>query len=254
MSFQSSLLHSPHTQHFFFGRHAGVSQENFSSLNCSADKGDEPANVAENRRRVIHAFAPEPKTLCINHQVHSSIVTTVDDPDFTPNDADGLVTKLPYMALGILTADCAPILFYCQKSQVIGACHAGWKGAFGGVIENTVEAMTKLGAIPSHIHAAVGPCIDQKSYEVSDDFYDQFMNKDSLNSRFFILAQTHGKHLFSLREFVTSQLEKTKVNHIDHVQHDTYKEEAFFFSFRRQTHLSQKTRGDQISVIMLNHV
>ena len=122
ISFQSSILHSPYIQHSFFGRHSGVSQGNFSSLNCSADKGDDLSNVAENRRRIIHSFLPEPKTLCINKQIHSSSVTIVDSPDFTPQNADGFVTKLPLMALGILTADCAPILFYCQSSHVEITC------------------------------------------------------------------------------------------------------------------------------------
>jgi YfiH family protein len=252
ISFQSSILHSPHIQHSFFGRHLGASQGNFSSLNCSADKGDDPSNVAENRRRIIHSFSPEPKALCVNHQVHSAIVTIVDNPDFTPQNADGLVTKLPLMALGILTADCAPILFYCPSSHVIGACHAGWKGAYSGVIENTVAAMTKLGAIHNQIYAAIGPCIDQKSYEVGDDFYEKFLNEKSSNSRFFIPAQTHGKHLFSLCDYVTSRLEKTKISRVDHIQQDTYSQEGLFFSFRRQTHSFEKTRGDQLSVIMLN--
>jgi YfiH family protein len=253
ISFQSSMLHSPHIQHGFFGRHSGASQGNFSSLNCSADKGDEPSNVAENRRRIIHSFSPEPKALCINHQVHSSIVTIVDSPDFIPQNADGFVTRLPLMALGILTADCAPILFYCQDSHVIGACHAGWKGAFGGVIESTIAAMINLGAIHNQICATVGPCIDQKSYEVGDDFYEKFIHQSSCSRRFFMPAQTHGKHLFSLRDYVTSHLETAKIGHVDHIQHDTYSNEDLFFSFRRQTHNFEKTRGDQLSVIMLNH-
>ena len=236
------------TPHGFMTRRGGVSSGLVEGLNCGFGADDDPASVAENRRRAAEAVLPGARLVSV-HQIHSAEAVTVTEP--WPDDArpraDALVTDRPGLLLGILTADCAPVLFADREAEVIGAAHAGWRGAHGGVIEATVAAMETLGARREGIAAAVGPCIAQPSYEVSDDFRAQFTDADE---RFFN-AGAPGHWQFDLPGYVASRLTESRVGRIDVLSCDTYADPARFYSFRRATHRGEPTYGRQLSLIGL---
>lgn len=246
----SENLKSSGIAHGFFGRTGGVSTGIYESLNCGPGSNDDPVAVAENRQRVADHFGAELVTL---HQIHSSVVVPVSVAwgDARPQ-ADGVVTKTPGLALGILTADCAPVLFADAKARVIGAAHAGWKGAIGGVIESTLAAMEELGANRANIAAAVGPCIAQASYEVGVDFRSTFLDADSGNARFFIASDRPDHYRFDLEAYVVHRLKTAGIEHPKSLGADTYAREADFYSFRRATHRKEPNYGRQISVIALS--
>jgi YfiH family protein len=236
--------------HGFLGRRGGVSKGIFAGLNVGLGSSDDPAAVAENRRRAVDAVLPG-ATLVSLHQVHSSIAVVAEPgPDDARAHADALVTDRPGLLLGVLTADCAPILLADHEAGVVGAAHAGWKGAFGGVIEATVAAMTKLGADPSRIAAAVGPCISRASYEVDDAFLRRFAEADPENERFFADGRA-GHHHFDLEGYAASRLAAIGVTRIETLGLDTYSDEQRFFSFRRTTHRGEADYGREISLIGL---
>lgn len=234
--------------HGFMTRRGGVSIGPVASLNCGFGADDDRAAVAENRRIAAEAVLPG-ATLVGVHQVHSADVATVGDPwDETGKPkADALVTDRPGVVLGILTADCAPILLADREAGVIGAAHAGWRGAHGGVIGNTVAAMEMLGASRDRIVAAVGPCIAQESYEVGPDFRAQFTDGDA---RFF-MAGEQGHWQFDLPGYVLHRLTEAGLQRIEALHRDTYAEPDTFFSFRRSTHLGEPTYGRLLSLIGL---
>ena len=241
-------LHAPAACHGFFGRTGGVSHGYFESLNtCAFDKDDSLENVMENRKRALNALHPNLQVLCINNQTHSTDVQVITSLPHTRIAADGMVTRLSSVALGIQTADCVPVLF-ASTSGVIGACHAGWKGALAGIVENTIAAMVAMGDQRQDIHAAVGPCIAQESYEVGQEFYDQFLNQSHENSAFFRPLQA-DTYLFDIRGYVERRLHEVGVEHISHVNYDTCQDEDHFFSNRRRTHRGEPTFGGQISLI-----
>jgi YfiH family protein len=177
--------------HGFFGREGGVSEGIYASLNCGRGSRDDPAAVAENRARAEAALGAE--SLLSLSQVHSAMVHTMPMWEARP-DGDGMVTATPGLALGILTADCAPVLFADRKARVIGAAHAGWKGAHGGVLEATLDAMEKLGASRAGISAAIGPCISQQNYEVGFDFRDRFLEQGLRMRKFFVPSDKEGHY------------------------------------------------------------
>ena len=234
--------------HGFMTRRGGVSSGLVEGLNCGFGADDDPASVAKNRGRATEAVLPGARLVSV-HQIHSAEAVTVTEP--WPDDArpraDALVTDRPGLLLGILTADCAPVLFADREAEVIGAAHAGWRGAHGGVIEATVAAMETLGARREGIAAAVGPCIAQPSYEVSDDFRAQFTDADE---RFFS-AGAPGHWQFDLPGYVASRLTESRVGRIDVLPCDTYADPARFYSFRRATHRGEPTYGRQLSLIGL---
>ena len=234
--------------HGFMTRDGGVSSGLVEGLNCGFGADDDPASVAENRRRAAAAVLPGARLVSV-HQIHSPRVETVTDP--WPDDdrprADALVTDRPGLLLGILTADCAPVLFADREAGVIGAAHAGWRGAHGGVIEAAVAAMEGLGARRERIAAAVGPSIAQPSYEVSDDFRAQFTEADVA----FFRAGAPGHWQFDLPGYVGSRLKESRVGQIDVLPRDTYADRAQFYSFRRATHRGEPTYGRQLSLIGL---
>ena len=245
--------------HGFFGRTGGVSQGLYASLNCGPGSGDARANVIENRRRVCDALNAE--ALVTLGQVHSPDVVTVTTPWETGATraedklyiplGDAMVTNVPGIALGILTADCAPVLFADVEAGVIGAAHAGWKGAIGGVIANTVAAMEALGARRSRIAGAIGPCISQANYEVGAEFHDRFREENSAFARFFVPAGRPSHLRFDLAGFVAERLAVAGVDRIETQGACTYARPADFFSFRRATHAGESDYGREISAIVL---
>ena len=239
------------TRHGFLGREGGVSTGIFSSLNVGLGSGDDRAALAENRRCAVDAVAPGAMLVTL-HQVHSAIavpVTGVFADDARPH-ADALVTATPGLALGILTADCAPILFADTKAGVIGAAHSGWKGTLTGVAAATVAAMEALGADRANIAAAVGPCIAQRSYEVDSGFRDRFLADDPAHDRFFIPGKP-GHFQFDIEAMVASRLAAEGLRHIELLGQDTYAQPDRYFSFRRTTHAGEGDYGRQLSVIAL---
>ena len=234
--------------HGFMTRAGGVSRGVVEGLNCGFGAGDDPAAVAENRRLATEAVLPGAVLVGL-HQVHSAEVVQLTDPwsDADRPQADALVTDQPGLLLGILTADCAPVLLADAEAGVIGAAHAGWRGAHGGVIGNTVAVMEALGARRERIAAAVGPCIAQASYEVSEDFRAQFAETDARH----FAPGAPGHWQFDLPGYVAQALAEAGVAMIDVLGHDTYTDPARFFSFRRATHLGEPTYGRQLSLIGL---
>ncbi|MGE0179254.1 MAG: peptidoglycan editing factor PgeF, partial [Sphingomonas sp.] len=235
--------------HGFLGRRGGVSTGLCKGLNTGFGANDDRAAVLENRRRALGAVAPG-ATLTTVHQVHSAdvVVATLAWPDDSRPHADGLVTDRPGLALGIVTADCVPVLLADSATGVIGAAHAGWKGAFAGVVEATVAAMVALGAHRSRIAAAIGPCIARKSYEVDDGLFRRFTEAEPANERFFT-AGREGHHQFDLEAYVIARLAEAGVTKAEALGLDTYADPDRFFSFRRATHRGEPTYGRQLSLI-----
>jgi polyphenol oxidase len=243
-------------KHGFFTRLGGISTGIYDSLNCAWGSKDDLANVTTNRALVVQALGPKVSDLLSAAQVHSNRVKVVDriwSRESAP-EVDALVTTLPNVALGILTADCAPVLFSDRTHGVIGAAHAGWKGAIGGVLENTVTAMEELGAKRRDISAAVGPCIHQKSYEVDGGFYKTFQNQDPAFATYFTDSVNEGRYQFDLAGFVKAKLDGLNLASVEGSSVDTYEDKERFFSYRRTTHLDEPDYGRQISVIVLDGV
>jgi hypothetical protein len=236
--------------HGFLGRTGGVSTGLFESLNVGLGSSDAPDAVLENRARALAAVAPHARLVTV-HQVHSAIaVEAADWPLDGRPEADALVTDRPGLALGILTADCAPLLFEDAEAGVIGAAHAGWKGALGGVIEATVEAMVRLGARPDRIAAAVGPCIARRSYEVDEGFRARFLSHDEANDAFFSEGRPGHAH-FDLEGYCLKRLAQAGVRRAEGLGTDTRTDPARFFSYRRTTLAGEPDYGRQLSLIAL---
>ncbi len=237
--------------HGFLGRRGGVSEGVYAGLNVGLGSDDDPATIAENRRLAVEAVLPG-GVLLTPYQIHSADCVTVLAPwdhALRPH-ADALVTDRPGLALGILTADCAPVLLADREAGVIGAAHAGWKGAIGGITDSTLLAMEALGARRDRIVAAVGPCIARASYEVDDGFQRRFEQDDPENEQFF--ASGREEHAqFDLEAYVAHRLAIAGVRTVEAMGHDTYADEDRFFSFRRATHRSEPSYGRQISIIGL---
>jgi polyphenol oxidase len=237
--------------HGFLGRAGGVSTGVYAGLNVGLGSNDDPAAVAENRRRAVAAVLPG-AALATLHQVHSAeaVAVLAAYPDDARPHADALVTDRPGLLLGILTADCAPILFADADAGVVGAAHAGWKGALGGVTDATIAAMERLGADRSRISAAIGPCIARASYEVDDAFACRFEAADPANERFFAPGKP-GRHQFDLEAYVAARLAAAGLTRVEALGLDTYADEARFFSYRRATHRREPDYGRQIALIGL---
>ena len=237
--------------HGFLGRRGGVSTGVCGGLNVGLGSGDDRAAIAENRRRAVEAVLPG-AALATVHQVHSAeaVAVTAPWPDDARPHADAMVTDRPGLLLGILTADCAPVLLADSAAGIVGAAHAGWKGALGGVVEATVAAMERLGAERGRIAAAVGPCIARRSYEVDEAFLRRFTEADPNNERFFAGGRA-GHHQFDLEAYVVARLAASGLRRIGALGLDTYADDGRFFSFRRATHRSEADYGRQLSLIGL---
>ena len=236
--------------HGFLGREGGVSTGIHSGLNVGIGSDDDAVAVAENRVRATAAVLPGAQLVTV-YQVHANDCVTVSAPfEGERPRADALVTDRPGLALGILTADCAPVLFADAAAGVVGAAHAGWKGAIGGVTDSTIRAREALGAQRDRIAAAIGPCIARTSYEVDDAFARRFETDDPANERFFAPARA-GHHQFDLEAYVVHRLASAGLRRIAALGLDTYADEARFFSFRRATHRGEPGYGRQIALIGL---
>lgn len=240
--------------HGFLGRQGGISAGIHAGLNVGLGSDDDRDAIAENRRRAVEAVAPDYQLVTL-HQVHSAdavaVASVVKDQD-RPH-ADALVTDRPGLLLGILTADCVPVLLADIEAGIIGAAHAGWKGAINGVTESTLAAMERLGADRRRTVAAVGPCIGRSSYEVDDAFAARFQIDDPANERFFASGRRAGHHQFDIEAYVVHRLASAGINTITAVGQDTYSQPDRYFSFRRATHHGEPGYGRQISLIGLPH-
>jgi polyphenol oxidase len=253
MTFESPLLSAiPGLRHAFFSREGGVSEGIYESLNGGLGSNDNPAHVAENRRRMAATLRVAPERFLSVHQIHSPDVAVASAPWDTAArpKADAIVTRTEGLAIGVTTADCGPILFADAAARVIGAAHAGWKGALTGIIESTVEAMEKLGAERANIVAAIGPLIRQPSYEVGPEFVERFIDADAENSRYFLPAAREGHAMFDLAGFIRRRLENAGVLLVDDTGVDTYSDERFF-SYRLSVHRKEADYGRHVHAIVL---
>lgn len=234
-------------RHGFFTRRGGASSGVFEGLNCGPGSSDQADIVSINRARAAAAMDVSPEALISVRQVHSDVAVTVNGaaPD---GHADAMVTATPGMALGILTADCQPILLAEASAGVVGAVHAGWKGALAGVIEATVDAMERLGALRHKINAVVGPSISQTHYEVGPDFMDRFMEDDLANARFFAGGRGDRVH-FNLPAYGLDRLRQAGIAHAEWTRHCTYADPDRFYSYRRSVHNQEADYGRLISII-----
>ena len=237
-------------RHGFFTRRGGASSGVFAGLNCGQGSSDQSEIVEINRGRVADAMAVAADDLVTVHQVHSAQVVQVDAALPQRPKADAMVTATPGLALGILTADCQPVLFADHSAGVIGAAHAGWRGALDGVLEATLEAMEALGAQRADTVAVIGPTISQRAYEVGPEFLDAFMADDIDNQRFFANGQ-NDRYLFDLPAFGLHRLRSIGVGHAEWTRHCTYSDPERFYSYRRTTHSGEADYGRLISVIRL---
>lgn len=253
---QSPALAQAGVFHGFFGRTGGVSKGVYHALNCGPGSDDNIESVQENLAIVAHAAGVKAANILSLYQVHGNTCLKVTEgwPIHNRPQADAFVTDVPGLALGILTADCAPVLFCAEKldgSPVVGAAHAGWKGAVGGILESTVKAMHEYGLKPGSLKAAIGPCIGQVSYEVAPDFTAAFFDEAAENERFFKPSRRKGHHMFDLPGYCAAKLAGLGLAQIEIKDIDTYFNEEDYFSYRRTTHRADKDYGRQISLIAI---
>jgi len=240
-------------RHGFFTRHRGVSEGIYGSLNGGLGSSDAPDRVQENRARMAGMLGVPPTHLVTGYQIHSTAVAVVDAP-WTPETAprvDGVVTRVPGLAVGVTTADCGPVLFADADAGVVGAAHAGWKGALDGIIEATVTAMERLGAARVRMVAALGPTIRQPRYEVGPEFVGRFLEADDGNRRFFAPSARQDHAMFDLPGYIMERLMRANVGRIADLGHCTYADPVQFFSFRRATHRAEPDYGRHVNAIAL---
>ncbi|WP_076864871.1 peptidoglycan editing factor PgeF [Bradyrhizobium mercantei] len=253
MTLGSPLLSAiPGLRHAFFSREGGVSEGIYAGLNGGLGSRDDPARVLENRRRMAEQLGVAPDHLISVHQVHSPDVAAVTGPwnGAARPKADALVTRTEGLAISVTTADCGPILLVDPNARVIGAAHAGWKGALTGVLESTIDAMEKLGAERGGIVAAIGPLIRTESYEVGNEFVERFIEADAENGMFFMPAERDGHAMFDLAGFIRMRLENAGVLMIDDLGIDTYSDERCY-SYRRSVHRKEADYGRHVHAIVL---
>ena len=248
-----SLTKLARVRHAFFTRAGGVSQGVYASLNGGVGSSDAPDKVAENRARMAKAMGVDADRLLTPYQIHSPDVVVADEPWTNGNRprADAVVTRVPRLAIGVSTADCGPLLLADDKAGVVGAAHAGWRGALTGVIEATVAAMERLGAKRNRIIAALGPTIRQPNYEVGPEFVERFVAADSDNARFFMASQRAGHAMFDLTGYIAKRVERADVAHFEDLGLCTYSDPERFFSYRRTTLRSEADYGRHINAITL---
>lgn len=254
LALRAPNLSSNAIKHDFFGRSGGISSGIYASLNCGPGSGDERGNVIENRRRALAQLTEKSDAKLVTlYQIHSARAVALTEPwDIgEAPQADAMVTDVPGIALGILTADCAPVLLADAQARVIGAAHAGWKGALGGVTDSVIDAMESLGAKRGDISAAIGPSISQANYEVGAEFIAKFRDTDAANTRFFLPSEKAEHFRFDLSGYVAARLRSTGIESVHTVDACTYAREADFFSYRRATHRGEKDYGRQLSAIVL---
>ena len=237
--------------HCFFSRLGGNSKGLYKSLNCGKGSYDSYENINKNLKNIARYYDLSKENIITLHQTHSNrSIILKDNPTKKKHLYDGIVTNKKNLILSILTADCAPILFYDSKNIVVGACHAGWKGALSGIIENTLKNMIFLGSKTDNIQCAIGPCIGQKSYYVRKDFYKMFTLKNKKNAQFFVQVSS-DHYLFSLKDFIINKLKLLKITDICAINIDTFAEEALCYSNRRSVLKKENDYGRMISTIVI---
>jgi len=252
MFFSKKLQKFKSLNHCFFSRENGFSKGIYSSLNCGIGSGDKRENVLKNLDLVCKKISSKNNVLITLNQIHSNQVIYLDNKNSIKDklSGDAIVTKVKNVAIGILTADCAPILIYDDTKKIIGCIHSGWKGALNGVIKNTVNKFKELNSNVNNLVAVVGPCIGQESYEVKVDFFKKFLSKSKENEQFFkkILNE---KYVFDLRAFINYELSKANIKNIENIEMNTFLEKDFFYSYRRSTFYNEQDYGRCISVILM---
>lgn len=250
---KSVTLETADIAHGFFTRKGGVSGTHGTDLNFSHKWENNPDSLQENHQRVLGCFAGAKTSITRPQQTHSTQIKTISPDNYGEDHAvvDGLITQERGIPLAILTADCVPVLLYEPTIGLIGAVHAGWKGAVGGILNNTLEHIVKLGGKADQLRVALGPCIHQESYEVDPQFFENVRAQQGSYESFFKPSTTPHHHLFNLPGFVRQNLEDLGVQKIEQIEKNTYGDSENFFSYRRSTHLQETGYGNQISVIML---
>ncbi len=247
------LSEAPGIAHGFFTRAGGVSAGVYGTLNCGLGSRDDRNAVMENRARVAGSLGALPDRLVTVYQVHSACALVIDRPvgGAALPRADALVTRTPGLAIGVLTADCAPVLLADPQGPIVAAAHAGWRGALSGILEATITMMESLGADRRRIRAAVGPCIQQAAYEVGPEFEAEFLGRDAQNAQFFVRGENDERTRFDLPGFVCRLLRRLGVSEIEDTSLCTYENESLFFSYRRSLHRQEGDYGRQISAIVV---
>jgi len=249
MFYSNNLKKLKKIKHYFFSKRNGFSKGIYKSLNCGRGSNDLKRDIDKNLSFVAKKMGVKKNKLILMHQTHSNKVAIISKKNFNKKIySDALITKTSGFALGVLTADCVPILIYDRKNNIIGCIHAGWKGAFGGIIKNTISKMKKLSS-NYKLFASIGPCIGLKNYEVGSDFYKKFIHQSKRNQKYFV-RKNKVRKFFNLRKFVTDKLLELNVE-IDQVNLDTFNDKKNFYSYRRSSKLGENDYGRCISVISL---
>ena len=252
MFFSKKLQKFENLKHCFFSRKNGFSKGLYASLNCGLGSGDKKQNVLKNLNLVSQKIGCKDELLITLYQTHSNKVVYFENESSIKNKlpGDAIVTKLKNIGIGVLTADCVPILFCDPKKKIIGCVHAGWKGALNGIIENTMDKFLELNSNASDLVAAIGPCINYQHYEVGYDFYKKFIAQSKNNKQFFIISNDK-KYLFNIRSYINAKLIGLGIKNIDHIKMDTFLDKENFFSYRRSKGNNDKDYGRCISVIII---
>ena len=252
MFYSSVLKKFTNIKHCFFSRKNGVSKGVYESLNCGQGSEDKNEDVLKNLEIVCKNIGCENESLITLNQVHSNKVVYFENKMAVKNKllGDAIVSKVKNTAIGILTADCVPILLYDPVKKIIGCVHSGWKGAFNGVIKNTIRKFNDLNSKSSDLIAVVGPCINKKNYEVKNDFYDKFISKEDKNKKFFY-KKNKEKYIFDLRGYVNNEILNLNVQNIENIDLDTFSRNKLFYSYRRSCLNKEKDYGRCISVILM---
>jgi len=252
MFFSTKLKKFKNLNHCFFSKKNGFSKGLYKSLNCGLGSSDIKNDILKNLEHVSSKIGCRKNYLMTLNQKHSNKVIFFDKEKHIKNklEGDAIVTVLKNIGISILSADCAPILFYDPIKKIIGCAHAGWKGALNGIIESTVEKFNTLDSNNNDLIAVVGPCIGKKNYEVEENFLKKFMEKDASNKKYFEKI-SHKKYLFDLRAFINKKILKLNIKNIENIEKDTFSEKDFFFSYRRSCINKEEDYGRCISVILM---
>jgi len=252
MFFSKKLEKFENIKHCFFSRKNGVSKGYYESLNCGLGSGDKKENVSKNLEFVAKRITCSKESLITLNQKHTNQVIYFDNEISVKNKltGDAIVTEVKNIGIGILTADCAPILFYDHKKRIIGCAHAGWKGTLNGVIKNTVQKFNELNSNNNDLIAVVGPCINKKNYEIETDFFKKFISQDKNNESFFEKISSE-KYVFNLRGFINKEISNLNIKNVENIEMDTFSQQEFFYSYRRSCLNKEQDYGRCISVILM---